>query len=302
MIASPPSTFSVAGKMIGGALSSKPAKITGLVIGGLVLLWAVIEGIVNGPGAFFGTIVVAIFILFVLAFMAAIPAFIVVMIIASGRARKAETTAMGQYAGSRRLTYAPGGKLAEMTPLLSAGTRRETEDLMSGLLPGGLQGTLGHYTYYVRRQSGQGQSTTTPYPHTVVLVQLPETTAFVSKLLVQDGRGLGGVNIFGLDFSGDEKVVLESAAINERYSIRTASGQDQAWLRELFTPKFIDWLATRPMDEFSFELVDGLLCVSVGKRLDRSDQLNWLCGAATYVAGRIRGEVGEEMAPPPAGA
>ena len=90
--------------------------------------------------------------------------------------------------------------------------------------------------------------------------------------------------------------------LNERYSIRTASGQDQAWLRELFTPKFIDWLATRPMDEFSFELVGGLLCVSVGKRLDRSDQLDWLCGAATYVAGRIRGEAAEDMAPPPAAA
>ena len=139
---------------------------------------------------------------------------------------------------------------------------------MAGLLPGGLQGTLAHYTYYVRHQSSQGQSTTTPYPYTVVLVQLPETTAFVRKLLCHDERRIGGVNIFGLDFSGDEKVVLESAVINERYSIRTAAGQDQAWLRELFTPKFIDWLATRPMDEFSFELVDGLLCVSVGKRLD----------------------------------
>ena len=292
--------LSIAGKMVGGALGSKPAKIAYIAIGGLVLLAAVVEGIVNGPGAFFGTIIVAIFIAFALALMAAIPTFIVVMIIASGRARRAESTAMAQYAGSRRLTYSPSGQLPGATPLLSAGTRRETQDVMAGLLPGGLQGTLAHYTYYVRRSSGQGQSTTTPYPYTVVLVQIPETTAFVRKLLCHDERRIGGVNIFGLDFSGDEKLVLESAALNERYSIRTAAGQDQAWMRELFTPKFIDWLATQAMDEFSFELVDGLLCVSVGKRLDRSDQLDWLCGAATYVAGRIRGEVAEDMAPPPA--
>jgi hypothetical protein len=290
--------FSIASKMVGDALGSKPARIVYIVLAAVVLLAAVVEGIVNGPGAFAGTIVIAIFAGFVLAFMAAIPTFIVVMIIASQRARRAETTAMAQYAGSRRLTYSPSGQLPGATPLLRAGTRRETQDVMAGLLPGGLQGTLAHYTYYVRHQSSQGQSTTTPYPFTVVLVQIPETTAFVRKLLCHDERRIGGVNIFGLDFSGDEKVVFESAAINERYSIRTAAGQDQAWLRELFTPKFIDWLATRPMDEFSFELVAGLLCVSVGERLDRSDQLDWLCGAATYVAGRIRGEVAEDIAPP----
>jgi hypothetical protein len=284
--------------MIGDALKSKPARIVYIVLGALVLLAAVVEGIVNGPGAFAATIVVAIFAGLVLAFMAAIPTLIVVVIIASQRARRAETTAMAQYAGSRRLSYSPSGQLPGLTPLLRAGTRRETQDVMAGLLPGGLQGTLAHYTYYVRHQSSQGQSTTTPYPFTVVLVQIPETTAFVRKLLCHDERRIGGVNIFGLDFSGDEKVVFESAAINERYSIRTAAGQDQAWLRELFTPKFIDWLATRPMDEFSFELVAGLLCVSVGERLDRSDQLDWLCGAATYVAGRIRGEVAEDIAPP----
>lgn len=300
VIALPPSLFSIAGKMVGGVLTSRPAKIAGLVIAGLVLLAAVVEGIVNGPASFAGTILVAIFVAFVLAFVVAVPAMIVVLIIAAGRARSAETTAMGQYAGSRRLSYSPAGQLPGATPLLSAGTRRETQDVMAGLLPGGLQGTLAHYTYYVRHSSGQGQSTTTPYPYTVVLAQIPETTALVRKLLCHDERRIGGVNVFGLDFSGDEKVVLESAAINERYSIRTAAGQDQAWLRELFTPKFIDWLATRPMDEFSFELVNGRLCVSVGERLDRSDQLDWLCGAATYVAGRIRGEVAEDMAPPPA--
>jgi hypothetical protein len=285
--------------MIGDAVSSVPAKIGGAVIGGLVLLGALISGIANGIGGFFGALIIAVFVLGVIGFMLAIPAGIIVLIIASGRARSAESSAMAQYAGARQLTYSPSGAIPAATPLLSAGTSRQTQDVMAGLLPGGLQGSVAHYTYYVRRSSGQGQSTNTPYPNTVVLVQVPESTSYVRKLVCHDGRGIGGMNIFGLDLSGDDKVELESTALNERYSIKTAARQDQAWLRELFTPVFIDWLATQAMPEFSFELVNGLLCVSVGERLDRADKLDWLCGAATYVAGRIRGELAEEMGPRP---
>ena len=298
-MATPPSTWSIAGQMIKGAATSLAAKIVYGVLAGLVLIGALINLVANGVGGFFAVIGLAIVALIPLAFFLAIPTFVVVLFIAQSRARRAEESLMAQYAGQRRLVYSPSGRLPESTPLLSAGTSRQTQDLMAGLLPGGLQGTLAHYTYYVRHSSGQGQSTTTPYPHTVVLVQVPESTAFVRRLLCQERR-LGGGSFFGINLSGDDEVVLESAAINERYRIKTGSGQDQAWLRELFTPVFIDWLATKAMAEFSFELVDGLLVVSVGERLDRADKLDWLCGAATYVAGRLRGEVAEEMGPQPA--
>ncbi|HYU59345.1 MAG TPA: hypothetical protein VEK39_01165 [Solirubrobacterales bacterium] len=288
----PPSVWSIASKMVGGALRSTPAKVIGAVIAALVLLGAVLSGIANGIGGFFGTLLVALFVLGVVGFIVAVPVFVVVLFIASSRARSAESSAMQQYALTRRLTYSPSGTLLEATPLLSAGTSRQTQDVMTGLLPGGLQGTLAHYTYYVRHHTQQG-SHRVPYPNTVVIAQIPESTAYVTKLLCHDGRRIGGANIFGLDLSGDAEVELESTALNERYSIRTAAGQDQAWLRELFTPVFIDWLAAKAAAEFSFELVNGLLCVSIAGRLDRADQLDWLCGAATYVAGRIRGEVTE---------
>ena len=83
--------------------------------------------------------------------------------------------------------------------------------------------------------------------------------------------------------------------VNERYRIKTGRGQDQAWLRELFTPVFVDWLAHSAVDKFSFELVNGLLCVSVADRLNTAKDLDWLGTAAAYVAGRLRAEVAEEQ-------
>jgi hypothetical protein len=293
----PPGTLSIAGRMISGAVRSPAARIVGIVLAGLVVVGAILGGISNGAGGVVGGAVVAVFLLFMLGVFLAFPAAIVVVFIAARRARSAESTAMQGYAGARRLTYSPAGTFPESTPLLSAGSSRKTEDVMTGLLPGGLQGTLAHHTYYVRHSGGQQGSYTVPYPYTVVLAQIPESTAFVRKLLCHDGRRIAGASIFGIDLSGEQRVELESTLLNERYRIATGAGQDQGWLRELFTPMFIDWLATQAAHEFSFELVDGLLCVSLAERLERADQLDWLCGAAVYVAGRIRGEVAEERGP-----
>jgi hypothetical protein len=293
-VAAPPSAFSIAGQMIGGAARSTAAKIVGIVLASLVGVGMVVAGISSGPGAAVGALLISILVLGVIGFMLAFPTLIVVFIIASGRARSAESGAMQGYAGARRLTYSPSGTLVESTPLLSAGSSRQTQDVMTGLLPGGLQGTLAHYTFYVRHSSGQQGSQRVPYEQTVVIALLPETAPRVRRLLCHGGTRLSQANLFGLDLSGDAEVELESAALNERYRIRTGSGQDQAWLRELFTPVFIDWLASSAVKGFSFELVDGLLCVSVSERFDTPTDLDWLCGAAAYVAGRLRAEVAEE--------
>jgi hypothetical protein len=205
---------------------------------------------------------------------------------------------MQAYASARNLGYSPSGTFPMATPLLSAGTSRDSQDVITGLLPGGLQGSLAHYTYYVRHSSGQqGGSHRVPYPNTVVIAQIPESTAFVRRLLCHGGGRLAGTSVFGIDLSADAEVELESAAVNERYRIRTSHDQDQSWLRELFTPVFVEWLAASPMPEFSFELVDGMLCVSVARRLETAYDLDWLCGAAAYVAGRVRGEAAEESGP-----
>ncbi len=297
--ASPPSALNLAGQMVGKVVTGLPGKIAGGVIAAIVVALVVIGGISEGVAGAIGALFVSIFVLFGLLVAFGIPAFVVVLIIASMRARKLEVGAMQGYAGQRGLAFAPSGTLPGTTPLLTAGSRRETQDVMTGKLPGGLEGTLAHYTFYVRTQSSEGRSRHVPYPHTVVLTQLPESAIFVKHLTCHSHRRLKSVSLFGLDFSDDQEVQLESSVVRERFQIKTSGSQDQAWLRELFTPTFIDWLATQTPEEFSFELVDGLLVVAVGERYNRADYLDWFCGVAAYVRNRIHSEVREDAPPPP---
>ena len=297
--AAPPSALKLAGQMIGNVVTGTPGKIIGGVIGAIVLVWVVAVGISSGPGDAAGALVASIFVLFVLAFIVAIPVFIVVLIIAAQRARRLEVGAMQGYAAQRGLGFSASGTLPATTPLLTAGSRRQTQDVMTGKLPGGLEGTLAHYTFYVRHQSSQGRSSTTPYPHTVVLTRLPESAIFVKHLTCHSLGRMKTVSLFGLDFSSDVEVELESSAVNERFQIKTSGTQDQAWLRELFTPTFIDWLATQTPKGFAFELVDGLLVVAAGERYDQPHELDWFCGVAKYVGDRIHTEVREDAPPPP---
>jgi hypothetical protein len=297
--ATPPSALNLAGQMVGKVVTGLPGKIAGGVLGVLIVALMIVSGISEGVAGAIGALFVSVFVLFGLLIAFGIPAFVVVLIIAAMRARKLEVGAMQGYAAQRGLGFAPSGALPATTPLLTAGNRRETQDLMTGTLPGGVEGTLAHYTFHVRTQSSQGRSSSVAYPHTVVLTQLPESAIFVKRLTCHSHRRLKTATLFGLDFSSDEEVHLESSVVRERFQIRTSGGQDQAWLRELFTPTFVDWLATQTPEEFSFELVDGLLVVGVGERYNRADYLDWFCGVAAYVRNRIHSEVREDAPPPP---
>lgn len=297
--AAPPSALNLAGQMVGKVVTGLPGKIAGGVIAAVIVALVVISAISEGVAGAIGALFVSIFVLFGLLIAFGIPAFVVVLVIASIRARKLEVGAMQGYAGQRGLAFAPSATLPATTPLLTAGSRRESQDVMTGELPGGLEGTIAHYTFYVRTQSSEGRSRHVPYPHTVVLTQLPESAIFVKHLTCHSHRALKTASLFGLDFSDDQEVHLESSIVRERFQIKTSGNQDEAWLRELFTPTFIDWLATQTPEEFSFELVDGLLVVAVGERYNRADYLDWFCGVAAYVRNRIHSEVREDAPPPP---
>jgi hypothetical protein len=298
-VAAPPGALKLAGQMIGNVVTGTPGKVAGGILAAIVVVLMIVAGVSGGPGDAAAVLIAAIFVLFGLVIVVGFPAFVVVLIIAAFRARRLEVGAMQRYAGQRGLSFSPSGELPATTPLLTAGNRRQTQDVMTGRLPAGLEGTLAHYTFYVSTQSSQGRSHSTPYPHTVVLTQLPESAIFVKHLTCHSSGRLKTASLFGLDFSDDEEVDLESSLVRERFQIKTSGSQDQAWLRELFTPTFIDWLGTRTPKGFAFELVDGLLVVAAGERYNRADQLDWFCGVAAYVANRIHTEVREDAPPPP---
>jgi len=86
-------------------------------------------------------------------------ALLIVFLIASSQAANDFFAA---YAKSRGLTRIAGrGSLPPVTPLLQRGDRRYTDEIFNGLLPGGLSGSLAHYTFEETSTDSDGNRDTT---------------------------------------------------------------------------------------------------------------------------------------------
>jgi hypothetical protein len=77
-------------------------------------------------------------------------------------------------------------------------------------------------------------------------------------------------------------------------SLLAADGINEAWLTELFSPAFTQWLNRNPED-FAWELADGVLCVSRAGHLSKESELSTLCADAAHIAATVREECLEEV-------
>jgi hypothetical protein len=111
---------------------------------------------------------------------------------------------------------------------------------------------------------------------------------------VRKGRRTRDDEFYGFE-ARHTKLWTESIALNERYAVSTSPFQDPNWLRQLFSPAFVDYLAAEPPGDFSFELCYGaLLCSVEGEQADDS-RLEALCRAASKVTERIHSESAESL-------
>jgi hypothetical protein len=127
----------------------------------------------------------------------------------------------------------------------------------------------------------------------VALASVPASTAFVPRLFcIRRGRRTRDDEFYGFE-ARESKLWTESLVLNERYKVSTSPFQDPNWLRQLFSPAFVDWLATEPPADFSFELAYGALLGSVeGKDADAA-ALAALGEATAAVAARVAAECEE---------
>ena len=224
---------------------------------------------------------------------------VVVFAIANGRAKRDFFTA---YATGRGLSLTEEGRLAPGTPFLRRGDDRYAHQIMRGALPGGVDGTLALYTYEETDTDSEGDRQTTYYHFTVVLADVPESARFVGELYAQRRVGFRFLDSTEDVFRTRERITLESDALDRRAEIFAAKGEDQNWLRQLFSPTFVHWLGDEAPDGTAFELVAGLLVVNVKGHLDNAAALDRICESAAVIAGRIREESSEAKlgeAPPP---
>ena len=166
-----------------------------------------------------------------------------------------------------------------LTPLLAKGGT--LDPVARGALANGIDGIVGCLSY-----TGEGGG---GYGFPVALAEVPESTAFVPRLFCEDrGRSEDTVH-YGFEIR-HEALWTESEVLKARYRVTMGPFQDPNWMRQLFAPTFVDWLATRAPERFSFELAYGHLCCNVEGDEPGSAQLDALCEAAAMVARRLREE------------
>ncbi len=109
---------------------------------------------------------------------------------------------------------------------------------------------------------------------------------------IRQGRSTRDDEFYGFG-ARHSKLWTESTALNERFTISTSPYQDPNWMRQLFSPSLVDWLAHVEPADFSFELAYGALLGSVEEDDPGPDGLASLCEATARVAARIVQECDE---------
>jgi hypothetical protein len=215
-----------------------------------------------------------------------------VILVRSKAAADAQQSFFEAYASKRGMTLSDSVPLPAATPLLRKGDDRHTDEVLTGPLADGVDGTLALYTYTDKYSDSNGEHET-DYHFTVALTDLPECTSFVAELYCNRKSGFRFMEGVEDAFRKMERVHLESDALEQHYEIFTTKGQDQNWLRQLFSPIFIVWLTDSAPEKFAFELEDGVLCCSVKEQHKDTAHLDSVRAATAAVAGRIREEAAE---------
>ncbi len=250
--------------------------------------WAWLLGLSILGGAVSGALIGPVIGLLVLAGV-----FLIILLVIFGIAdSRAEDAFYDSYCSTHGLTRSSSPSIGELTPLLRKGDKSKTDELFSGELAPGIDGDLVLYTYTEVHRDSDGDETETNYPFTFVHVEMPDVVPHLPLLRVQRAgfRFLDGLED---KFGGSERVKLESAAFDKRFEVFVSKGQDQVWVRRLFSPSFIVWLAENPVKSFAFELESGHLVAYVSKHMDDTAGLEQVTENGTFVASRLIQEAAE---------
>ena len=178
------------------------------------------------------------------------------------------------FAPAHGLTPAGDFRPGPVTPLLTKGGA--LRPAYEGQLIQGVPGVIARYEY--------GR-----FEYNVVFARIPESQPFVPRLgCDRKGRITDDVH-YGFEIR-NSRLWTESERLNERFKVTVSPFQDDNWLRQLFVPTFIDWLAESSPGDFSFELAYGSLLCSVEQDDPGEDGLAELWQAGATVAARIRDE------------
>lgn len=251
--------------------------ITRVLVGLAALVGGVAGAVIFGPAigaaALIGALLLALLIVFAIA------------------DSHSEESFFNVYGEQRGMVVYGRSRLPQATPLLKKGDDRYAERTLEGELGEGVKGMLALYTFEEETTDSKGNRQTNYYRYTVGLAQVPECAGFLPELYCQRKSGLRALEKLEDVFRrSKERVKLESEALDERFEIFSATGQDPNRLRQLFSPTFIVWLSDSAPEKFAFELVGGNLCCYVSGHKKKAEELDTMRAAAAAVATRLREE------------
>ena len=203
-----------------------------------------------------------------------------------------------EYAAKHGLVVRSEGWPGMPAPEQQQGPVRFAYWSVAGKLPGGVAGRLRHQAAF-----GKTFGMNIAMQHTIMVCRIPESVGYIPMLSVR-AEGLEPTLFYWAGDGRPREDVggFESMELDRRYIVEVAKGTDQAWLRQLFPPSFIDWLAANTPVDFGFRLDGGVFTCECPQyrgqhRADGEvdeEHLDLLAGAGGRAASRIRDEVLEE--------
>ncbi len=164
-------------------------------------------------------------------------------------------------------SFSPG----PLTPLLTHGST--ISPAYTGELTDAIDGVIGPFGY--------GR-----FDYNAVFARIPVSRQFVPRLSCdRKGRNVSDTH-YGFEIRST-RLWTESIRLNDRFEVKVSPYQDDNWLRQLFSPTLVDWLADSSPGDFSFELAYGSLFCTVESDEPDADGLTALWDGAATVARRI---------------
>ena len=169
---------------------------------------------------------------------------------------------------------------------------------LAGELPGGAVGRLRHQATF-----GTTLGIDVKGQHTILVSRIPESVGYVPMLCCRPDELMSGTYYWGGDRRKRQSQRFESTELDRRFEVEVAPGQSQLWIYQLFSPKFIDWLAHTTPADFGFKLDLGVLTCETPQWRGQPgaltgevdpEALDLLLETGGLVSSRIRDEVLEE--------
>ena len=201
----------------------------------------------------------------------------------------ASADSLQKFAQDRGLAYAERVDLPQQGSTLSHSDGK-VEGAATGKLPGGIEGSVVHFTYTYTWTDSDHHTHTETRRFTLVVTQVPESIGFLPYM------GFAGSDSHLSPMAGSTEMTKIDLGKDQGFDGAHACayrGTSQSWLTQLLSPALTEWLA-RSEDDWGFELANGVLCAGRSGYLTDAGDLKTACEDAAHVAGAIRQESVEE--------